>query len=221
MTPTSGEVGLYIFILAGFLGYHVISRVPPLLHTPLMSATNAIVGHLAGRLPGGRWSEMHGWLSTVARFHRRQLFHHQRGRRLPDHRSHARHVQESERDAKSARWLSAARLADCSASSALVVLAWPSSGGGPSHQECDPVAADVLRYLYIVSAVLFILGLKGLSSPQVRPARGMFLAEFGMLLAVVGTLFDPRHRSLGLRWIVLGLLIGSVVGGIDGPADSR
>src|SRR5947207_9730660 len=38
------DLGLYIFILAGFLGYHVISRVPPLLHTPLMSATNAISG---------------------------------------------------------------------------------------------------------------------------------------------------------------------------------
>src|SRR3954464_4859049 len=44
MAPTNAEVGLYIFILAGFLGYHVISRVPPLLHTPLMSATNAISG---------------------------------------------------------------------------------------------------------------------------------------------------------------------------------
>jgi NAD(P) transhydrogenase subunit alpha len=41
---TDLEVGLYIFILAGFLGYHVISRVPPLLHTPLMSATNAMSG---------------------------------------------------------------------------------------------------------------------------------------------------------------------------------
>src|SRR5438067_12399148 len=41
---TELEVGLYIFILAGFLGYHVITRVPPLLHTPLMSATNAISG---------------------------------------------------------------------------------------------------------------------------------------------------------------------------------
>ena len=38
------EIGLYIFMLAGFLGYHVITRVPPLLHTPLMSATNAISG---------------------------------------------------------------------------------------------------------------------------------------------------------------------------------
>jgi proton-translocating NAD(P)+ transhydrogenase subunit alpha len=35
---------LYVFILAAFLGYQVISRVPPLLHTPLMSATNAISG---------------------------------------------------------------------------------------------------------------------------------------------------------------------------------
>jgi H+-translocating NAD(P) transhydrogenase subunit alpha len=35
---------LYVFVLAGFIGYMVISRVPPLLHTPLMAATNAISG---------------------------------------------------------------------------------------------------------------------------------------------------------------------------------
>jgi H+-translocating NAD(P) transhydrogenase subunit alpha len=35
---------LYVFILAGFVGFMVITRVPPLLHTPLMSATNAISG---------------------------------------------------------------------------------------------------------------------------------------------------------------------------------
>jgi proton-translocating NAD(P)+ transhydrogenase subunit alpha len=34
----------YVFALAAFLGYQLISRVPPLLHTPLMSATNAISG---------------------------------------------------------------------------------------------------------------------------------------------------------------------------------
>lgn len=32
----------YIFILAAFVGYQVITKVPPLLHTPLMSATNMI-----------------------------------------------------------------------------------------------------------------------------------------------------------------------------------
>ena len=43
----SGEkllFGLYIFMLAGFLGNYVISKVPPLLHTPLMAGTNAISG---------------------------------------------------------------------------------------------------------------------------------------------------------------------------------
>ena len=35
---------VYVFVLAGFVGFLVIARVPPLLHTPLMSATNAISG---------------------------------------------------------------------------------------------------------------------------------------------------------------------------------
>ena len=36
------EIGLYVFVLATFLGFQVIRRVSPLLHTPLMSLTNAI-----------------------------------------------------------------------------------------------------------------------------------------------------------------------------------
>jgi NAD(P) transhydrogenase subunit alpha len=36
--------GVYIFMLAAFLGYQVISKVPQLLHTPLMAFTNAISG---------------------------------------------------------------------------------------------------------------------------------------------------------------------------------
>ena len=41
MTATA-VIEVYVFILAGFIGFLVITRVPPLLHTPLMSATNAI-----------------------------------------------------------------------------------------------------------------------------------------------------------------------------------
>ena len=37
-------MGLYVFVLAIFVGWQVISKVPHLLHTPLMSATNAISG---------------------------------------------------------------------------------------------------------------------------------------------------------------------------------
>ncbi|MGE3296793.1 MAG: NAD(P) transhydrogenase subunit alpha [Porticoccaceae bacterium] len=33
---------LFVLLLAAVVGYHVIHKVPPLLHTPLMSATNAI-----------------------------------------------------------------------------------------------------------------------------------------------------------------------------------
>ena len=44
MDPMVLIAALYVFALAAFLGYLVISRVPPLLHTPLMSATNAISG---------------------------------------------------------------------------------------------------------------------------------------------------------------------------------
>lgn len=37
-------IGLYVFVLSCFVGYEVISKVPPLLHTPLMSGTNAVSG---------------------------------------------------------------------------------------------------------------------------------------------------------------------------------
>jgi NAD(P) transhydrogenase subunit alpha len=60
---------LYVFILAGFVGYSIITRVPPLLHTPLMSATNAIsaisiVGALV--VAGSRYSRLASILGFVA-----------------------------------------------------------------------------------------------------------------------------------------------------------
>jgi NAD(P) transhydrogenase subunit alpha len=58
---------LYVFILAGFVGFIIIQRVPPLLHTPLMSATNAISGiSLVGAIvaAGGQY----GRLSTILGF---------------------------------------------------------------------------------------------------------------------------------------------------------
>src|SRR5262252_1707850 len=40
--PSSLESALFVFVLATFVGFEVIRRVSPLLHTPLMSLTNAI-----------------------------------------------------------------------------------------------------------------------------------------------------------------------------------
>lgn len=37
-------VSVTVFVLAGFVGFEVITKVPPTLHTPLMSGSNAISG---------------------------------------------------------------------------------------------------------------------------------------------------------------------------------
>jgi NAD(P) transhydrogenase subunit alpha len=59
--------GLYIFALATFVGYQVISRVPALLHTPLMSGTNAISGiSLVGSLVAA--GAKHNQVSTILGF---------------------------------------------------------------------------------------------------------------------------------------------------------
>jgi len=60
---------LYVFVLAGFVGFLVIARVPPLLHTPLMSATSTISGiSLVGSLvaAGADRSVVSTMLGTIA-----------------------------------------------------------------------------------------------------------------------------------------------------------
>ena len=60
-------IQLYVFILAAFVGYQVITRVPPLLHTPLMSATNAISGiSLVGSIVAAGANE--GTVATILGF---------------------------------------------------------------------------------------------------------------------------------------------------------
>jgi NAD(P) transhydrogenase subunit alpha len=44
MVEITGFIALYIFLLAAFTGYEVISRVPVILHTPLMSGSNFVHG---------------------------------------------------------------------------------------------------------------------------------------------------------------------------------
>jgi NAD(P) transhydrogenase subunit beta len=209
MQPTPEEVGLYIFILAGFLGYHVIRSVPPLLHTPLMSATNAISGiSLIGSL--AVVGELHDWTSIILGFIAVSCSStNVVGGFLITDRMLA--MFKSERDAKSARRLSERTFVVSGVILLTVGTAvfWAGTRAGFIHPD------EILRYLYIVSAVLFILGLKGLSSPR-WARRGMFLAEFGMAVAIIGTLFDSRIEVGGFIWIAIGLFIGSAVGGSMG-----
>ena len=62
---------------------------------------------------------------------------------------------------------------------------------------------------YLLASIAFILGLKGMSHPETAK-RGMHLAEFGMLMAIIGTLL--HHEIVTWVWIISGLAIGSVVG---------
>jgi NAD(P) transhydrogenase subunit beta len=91
----------------------------------------------------------------------------------------------------------------------LLVLVGGRMLGGTGRAEL----AGLLSYFYIVSAALFILGLKGLSSPR-HARKGMWAAEVGMVMAVVGTLFHPQ--IVNYTWITLGLIIGTLVGGAMG-----
>ncbi|HBQ94203.1 MAG: NAD(P) transhydrogenase subunit alpha [Firmicutes bacterium] len=57
-------IEVYIFVLAVFVGFQLISKVPSVLHTPLMSATNAIHGViLVGAIALA--SSVHGTLDVV------------------------------------------------------------------------------------------------------------------------------------------------------------
>lgn len=211
------EIGLYIFMLAGFLGYHVITRVPPLLHTPLMSATNAIAGiSLVGSLvvAGADYGPISTALGFVAvtcsstnvvggfLITDRMLRMFKKGSpaSTDDGRRHEK------------KFPPGLMIVLVLLGGFVVLLAsFSDVRAFLTSQGVDP--ANTLSFLYILSAALFILGLKGLSSPKYA-RRGMFLAEFGMLMAVVGTLF--HHEIVTYKWITIGFVIGSVIGGTMG-----
>ncbi len=62
-------IGIYVFVLAIFVGFEIITKIPPTLHTPLMSGANAISGiTLVGSLYAARHGEaaVSGVLALVA-----------------------------------------------------------------------------------------------------------------------------------------------------------
>jgi NAD(P) transhydrogenase subunit beta len=70
-------------------------------------------------------------------------------------------------------------------------------------------AAIIVNLTYLLAAMLFIFGLKGLSHPKTA-VRGNMLGATGMLLAIVVTLL--AHDILSFPLILLGLLIGALIG---------
>ena len=70
-----------------------------------------------------------------------------------------------------------------------------------------------IEFSYLLASILFILGLKGLSHPETAK-RGMHMAEFGMLMAIIGTLM--HFEIVSYTWIIVGLLFGGLLGSAMG-----
>ncbi|MCH7674408.1 NAD(P)(+) transhydrogenase (Re/Si-specific) subunit beta [candidate division KSB1 bacterium] len=70
---------------------------------------------------------------------------------------------------------------------------------------------SIANWVYLLSAVLFIFGLKNLGSAKTA-RRGNLLAMLAMLLAVVVTLLD--QQILSFTYIFVGLIIGSAIGAV-------
>ncbi|MDQ3634899.1 MAG: NAD(P)(+) transhydrogenase (Re/Si-specific) subunit beta [Acidobacteriota bacterium] len=71
--------------------------------------------------------------------------------------------------------------------------------------------AIIINIAYILSAILFIYGLKELSSPATA-RRGNFISSLGMFIAVVVTLFN--QGIIEYQWIILGIVIGGIIGAL-------
>jgi NAD(P) transhydrogenase subunit beta len=71
------------------------------------------------------------------------------------------------------------------------------------------VSPEIIDLFYLISSVLFIFGLKGLTSPKTA-VRGNLLGSLGMLIAIVVTLLD--HRIISFEVIVAGMVVGALVG---------
>ena len=67
----------------------------------------------------------------------------------------------------------------------------------------------VTQAAYLAASLLFILGLRSLSSPA-KARRGMQQAALGMLLAVIGTLV--QQEIVRYEWIAGGMIVGSIIG---------
>jgi H+-translocating NAD(P) transhydrogenase subunit beta len=71
------------------------------------------------------------------------------------------------------------------------------------------LSPDLFAFAYLVATVLFIFGLKGLSSPKTA-LRGNTFAMLGMGLAIIVTLLSPEVKNF--TWVIAGLIGGAVVG---------
>jgi len=70
---------------------------------------------------------------------------------------------------------------------------------------------SIINLIYLAASILFILGIKGLTSPKTA-VRGNRMSALGMLIAIVVTLFD--QNILTFEYIIAGVVVGALIGAI-------
>ena len=73
------------------------------------------------------------------------------------------------------------------------------------------ISANLVNLVYLVAAILFILGIKGLTKPATA-VRGNMLSALGMLLAVIVTLLDSS--IVDFTFIIAGVVAGGLIGAV-------
>jgi NAD(P) transhydrogenase subunit beta len=221
---TNVEVGLYVFLLATFLGLEVIRRVPKLLHTPLMSLTNAISGiALVGSLviAGAHETRLATILGTIAvtasainviggfmiTDRMLKMFHRREPRRRGDAQPPPPFQTASQTKYGATRRqqvMATLQALGFMAAGALfvVVLRWAAAGD-------DTITATFTTISYLAAAAGFVLALRWLTDPKTA-RRGVLVGEIAMLLAVVGTLV--KSEIVSFEWIALALFFGAAIG---------
>ena len=192
---------LFIFLLATFLGLEIIRRVSPLLHTPLMSLTNAIsaislVGSLTllGRAES-QLSTILGGIAVVA-----SMTNVVSGFLI------------TERMLKMFKTKSpAAAGAAHSIIFPVFVIAAISTG------TVDVTQHGITDFTYLIGAALFVLSLKWMNHPS-SAKHSVLAGEAGMALAIFGTIFalanDPElnGKAPAYGYIAIALALGAIIG---------
>ena len=73
------------------------------------------------------------------------------------------------------------------------------------------MSANLFAIFYLISGILFILALRGLSSPETS-RQGNYLGIAGMIIAIVVTFLSVGNFSIGLIYVLIFLLIGGSIG---------
>ena len=75
------------------------------------------------------------------------------------------------------------------------------------------MSANLLAIFYLISGVLFILALRGLSSPETS-RRGNLFGILGMIIAITVTFLSIGNFSIGFVYVLIVLLAGGSIGAL-------